>query len=192
MSDKPASTSRWAVARTADRARDAQEAGVAGWEGIPLAKVRHKCLKRLDSEKTMKGNERSFTASRAFHGVPAASTGGFANSASAVEGRDFGVADFGAQAFENDMEAAVFECSDLMEVVEAGQIGNIRIAAVVTRHAALWRRSGTPLVRRGRKFKLRHDRLRPPAALTCASAAIRGFGAELPSPSSIGRESLRP
>lgn len=61
----------------------------------------------------MKGNERSFTASRAFHGIPAAATSGFANSASAVEGRDFGVADFGAQAFENDRRPPVFECSDL-------------------------------------------------------------------------------
>ena len=114
MSDKPASTSRWAVARTArsERGTRRRRASRDG-RGTPLAKVRHKCLKRRDSEKTMKGNERSFTASRAFHGVPAAATSGFANSASAVEGRDFGVADFGAQAFENDRRPPVFECSDL-------------------------------------------------------------------------------
>ena len=30
----------------------------------PLTEFRHNPLKKLDSEKTMKGNERSFTASR--------------------------------------------------------------------------------------------------------------------------------
>ncbi len=52
---------------SAGRARGGRR-GMGG--GIPVAKVRHKCLKRLNSEKTMKGNERSFTASPAFSRRP--------------------------------------------------------------------------------------------------------------------------
>jgi hypothetical protein len=122
MSDKPASTSRWAVARTADRARDAQGADVAGWEGIPLAKVRHKCLKRLDSEKTMKGNERSFTASRAFHGAPPRRQ---AVLQIPLPPSKAGTSELQISARKPLRTIWRRQClSALMEVVEAGQIGN--------------------------------------------------------------------